>query len=156
MDQANAIGRQGDLLCHLSTDLRRFKTLTIGHPVLMGRKTYESLPVRPLPNRRNIVLTTDTSVAWPLVEVVHTIEEALLAIRDQQQEVFIIGGGSIYRQFLPYANRLYLTRIRHTFPDADTFFPDINSSEWQQVSIERGTRSDRDAYDFDFIDLQRI
>lgn len=145
----NAIGRQGDLLCHLPDDLRHFKELTSGHIVVMGRRTYESLPIRPLPNRRNIVLTSSqVAVCEGMVESIHTIKE-VMQIADGQ-ELFIIGGGQIYRQFMPFADKLYITHIAHTWPDADTYFPPIISSRWQCISMHPHPADDKHPYPFSF------
>lgn len=131
--QNNAIGNNNDLLCHLSDDLKRFKALTSGHPVIMGRKTFDSLPKKPLPNRRNIVLTRDASFDYPGVEVVNTIEQALSVV-PSDEEAFIMGGATIYEQFLPYVDKLYVTWIYQDFT-ADTFFPSIDTNIFHQTSI---------------------
>lgn len=124
--QNHAIGKDNDLLWHLSDDLRRFKALTSGHAVVMGRNTWQSLPRRPLPGRRNIVLTHDPTFADGGAEVVHTLPQLLDAIRDDD-EAFCIGGATLYRQLLPYAQRLYVTWVYHDF-DADVYFPPIDDS----------------------------
>lgn len=131
--QNNAIGNNNDLLCHLSDDLKRFKALTSGHPVIMGRKTFDSLPKKPLPNRRNIVLTRDASFDYPGVEVVNTMEQALSVV-PSDEEAFIMGGATIYEQFLPYVDKLYVTWIYQDFT-ADTFFPPIDTNIFHQTSI---------------------
>lgn len=117
-----AIGRNGDLLYHISADLKRFKALTMGHPIIMGRKTFESFPKGPLPGRRNIVISRSADYAPAGAEVYATPEAALDAC-DDADEVFVIGGGEIYRAFLPLASRLLLTEIDAAPDDADTFFP---------------------------------
>ena len=127
-----AIGYNNCLLCHISDDLRRFKALTSGHTVVMGRKTFESLPKRPLPNRRNVVVTSSETFDSCGAEVVHSVDEAL-AILSPDDENFIMGGATIYKQFLPYADKLYVTWIHQDF-QADTFFPPIDSSLFSQVS----------------------
>lgn len=124
----NAIGRHGDMLYHISADLRRFKALTMGHPLVMGRKTFESLPGGALPGRRNIVVTRNASFSAPGIETFPTLQDALAACGDE--EIMVIGGGEIYRQTLPLANRLLLTRIDADCPDADTHFPVISPDEW--------------------------
>ncbi|MDE6865585.1 MAG: dihydrofolate reductase, partial [Alistipes sp.] len=126
------IGDRNALLWHISEDLRRFKTLTSGHPVVMGRKTYESLG-RPLPNRRNVVISRqETQIAG--CEVVHSLDEAL-ALFSADEEVFIIGGAQIYAAALPVADRFYLTRVEHAY-EGDTRFPDWNPAQWQLVASE--------------------
>lgn len=116
-----AIGLRGDMLYYIRPDLQRFKALTTGHTVIMGRKTFESLPKGALPNRRNIVITRRADFSAPGAEVAHSLQEAL-NIADGE-EIFIIGGESIYRAAMPLAQRLYLTQIHAERPDADTFFP---------------------------------
>lgn len=118
-----AIGRRGDLLFHISADLRRFKALTMGCPIIMGRKTFESFPNGPLPGRRNIVISRTAGYAPAGAEVYASPEEALAACGDAES-VFVIGGGEIYRQFMPLASRLLLTEIDAAPTDADTFFPE--------------------------------
>lgn len=152
IDEQNAIGKGGDLLCHLSADLKHFKALTTGHTVVMGSRTYLSLPRRPLPDRRNIVLTRQDASLFDGAEVVRSVEE-ILALKD---EVFIIGGGQVYEQLLPYADRLYITRIRHTFPDADTFFPAIDYSRWQLVSREAFPADDKNPYEYSFEEYEGV
>lgn len=127
-----AIGHNNDLLCHLSDDLKHFKALTSGHPVIMGRRTFDSLPKKPLPKRQNIVLTTDTSFTYPGVDIVHSVGEAL-AIIPNDNETFIMGGATVYRQFLPYVDKLYITWIKKNFP-ADTFFPEVDFSKFQLLN----------------------
>ncbi len=128
----NAIGRNGNLIWRLPKDLPRFKELTMGHPVIMGRLTFESLPKGALPGRRNIVITRNTDFHAPDVEVARTPEEAL-AICSPDEQPFVIGGGKIYESLLPYSTRLYLTRVEDECADADTFFPEIDESEWVET-----------------------
>lgn len=126
-----AIGKNNDLIWHISADLKRFKALTTGHTVIMGRRTFDSLPKKPLPKRRNIVLTHDTSFQYPGVEVAHGVEEVLNDIHDGE-EVFVMGGAAIYKQLLPYADKLYVTWVHADYPDADVFFPAINEQVFRQ------------------------
>lgn len=116
-----AIGLRGDMLYYIRPDLQRFKALTTGHTVIMGRKTFESLPKGALPNRRNIVITRRADFSAPGAEVAHSLQQALDMA--EGEEIFIIGGESIYRAAMPMAQRLYLTQINAERPDADTFFP---------------------------------
>jgi dihydrofolate reductase len=125
-----AIGNKGDLLWHLPEDLKYFKRITNGHTVVMGLRTWHSLPVKPLPNRRNIVLS-DIPVSLDGAEVCNSIEELLSLLKDDEQ-VFVCGGGTVYRQFLPVAKTLYITHVLRDF-EADTFFPEIATDEWQIV-----------------------
>ncbi|MCM1311001.1 MAG: dihydrofolate reductase [Bacteroides sp.] len=132
-----AIGRNGDLLFHISEDLRRFKSLTLGYPIIMGRKTFESFPKGPLPGRRNVVISRNADYHPEGTEVFSSPEAALEAC-SEAPKVFIIGGGEIYRRFLPMADRLELTEIDAAPTDADTFFPTHNftlesASEWVEA-----------------------
>ena len=125
----NAIGKDNDLLWHISDDLKRFKRITSGHPVVMGKKTYYSLPFRPLPKRRNIVLTDIAGEQIEGCEMAYSIEESV-ELMDANQENFIMGGGSIYKQFMPLAQKLYITRVHQDF-EADVFFPEIDENIWK-------------------------
>ena len=128
-----AIGKNNDLLWHLSSDLKRFKKLTTGHPVVMGRRTWESLPKRPLPGRRNIVFTQNTDFKADGAEVVHSVNSLFKVLKDYDDEVFVMGGASIYQLLLPFTNRLYVTRVYREF-DGDVFFPVIDMSEFDEES----------------------
>ncbi len=132
--QNYAIGKNNDLLWHLSEDLQRFKKLTIGNVIVMGKRTFDSLPLRPLPNRTSIVISDDKNDTIEGCKMAYSIEEAI-SLFSEEKENFIIGGGSIYRQFLPHANKLYLTVVHRDF-DADVFFPEINYSEWDLIEKE--------------------
>lgn len=126
-----ALGRGGDLLYHISADLKRFKALTSGHTVVMGRKTFESFPKGALPDRRNIVITRDPAYCRPGIETAPSLEAALALCDDTTGEVFILGGGEIYRQAMAVADTLQLTEIDATVSDADTFFPAVDPAEWK-------------------------
>lgn len=130
-----AIGKNGGMLLHLPEDLRYFKRVTTGHAVIMGRKTWESLPKRPLPGRQNIVVTRNAAYEAPGATVVHSLQEALQAAPD---DAFIIGGGKIYSDAMPMADRLYLTEIDAVSPDADTHFPLPNPAEWRLIESTPG------------------
>ena len=135
MARNRAIGNNGDLIWHLSADLRHFKQVTMGKTVVMGRKTYESLPGRkPLPGRRNVILSERMEQAPEGFELANSVSQVLEMLANEE-EVMIMGGGSIYEQFLPHAARLYLTRLDKTF-EADTFFPIINFEDWQLVDLQ--------------------
>ena len=155
ISENNAIGKAGDLLCYLPDDLKHFKALTTGATVVMGKKTFFSLPRRPLPNRRNIVLTRDGSFTYENTEVAHSIEE-LQKMLTADENVFIIGGGEVYRQFMPLAEELHITHIHHTWEDADTFFPEIDSTIWQCVNEERHEADEKHAYAFTFATYKRV
>lgn len=148
-----AIGRANDLLWHLPADLKRFKELTTGHTILMGRKTFESLPRGSLPNRRNIIISRSLP-AQPGAEVYPTIQQALEACASDE-EVFIIGGGEIYRQLLPNTERIYLTRVQASFPDAEVFFPELDPTEWIEEAREVYPRDERNEYDTKLLLLRR-
>ena len=148
-----AIGRANDLLWHLPADLKRFKELTTGHTILMGRKTFESLPRGPLPNRRNIIISRSLP-AQPGAEVYPTIQQALEACASDE-EVFIIGGGEIYRQLLPNTERIYLTRVQASFPDAEVFFPELDPTKWIEEARELYPRDERNEYDTELLLLRR-
>jgi dihydrofolate reductase len=146
------IGRDGELPWHLPDDLRNFRRLTTGKPIVMGRKTYESIG-RPLPDRHNIVMTRDTGFEAPGCDVVATPEAALAAAADAA-EVMIIGGAGIYDTFLSIADRIYLTRV-HTEVEGGVSFPALDSGDWRQRSLEPHERDDQHAYAFDFTVLER-
>jgi len=129
-----AIGKNNDLLWHIPGDMKRFKQITTGHTVIMGKRTFESLPRRPLQNRRNIVITDIPGERIQGCEMAYSIGEAL-SLCHPGEEHFIIGGASVYRQFLPHTDRLYLTRVHRSF-DGDVFFPVLDFSEWDLVSRE--------------------
>lgn len=129
-----AIGLNGNLIWHLSADLKYFKRVTTGHTVIMGYKTFLSLPnQRALPNRRNIIISSHLEQAPEGFELAHSIQEAVNMVHDEE-ETFVIGGGSIYEQFLPHAGKLYLTRIDKEF-EADTYFPYIDFDEWNLIDV---------------------
>ena len=155
ISENNAIGKAGDLLCYLPDDLKHFKALTTGATVVMGKKTFFSLPRRPLPNRRNIVLTRDESFQYENTEVAHSIEE-LQKMLTADEKVFIIGGGEVYRQFMPLAEELHITHIHHTWEDADTFFPEINPTIWHLTHKEHHEVDDKHPFAFTFATYKRL
>ena len=130
VDKNNGIGRKGDQLAYISGDLKRFKTLTTWHTIVMGRKTFEALPKGALPNRRNVVITRKKDFNPENCDVFHSVEDVLSSLGDD--EVFVIGGGEIYNAFLPYSNKIYLTVIDHEFDGVDTFFPELDDA-WKTV-----------------------
>ena len=155
ISENNAIGKAGDLLCHLPNDLKHFKELTTGATVVMGKKTFLSLPRRPLPNRRNIVLTREASFAYENTEVAHSIEE-LQSMVQADEHVFIIGGGEVYKQFMPWVDELQITHIHHTWEDADTFFPEIDLSTWQCVGKERHEPDEKHKFAYTFATYNKL
>jgi len=126
-----AIGKNNELLFHLPDDLKRFKEITTGHTIIMGRNTLLSLPKWPLPNRRHIVITDKPEDNFNGCETVFSVDAVLEKIRDKD-EAFVIGGGMVYRQFYPMASRLYLTLVHKPF-DADTYFPEIDFTQWEET-----------------------
>lgn len=146
-----AIGNNNQLLWHIPEDLKHFKEITTGHPIIMGQKTYESIG-RPLPNRTNIVLSQDSSLQIDGCIVCGSIDQAIVAASEHDQnEIFIIGGGSIYKQTIDLADKLYLTIVDGTY-EADTFFPDY--SEFTKVIIESETFESNNIK-FKFVELER-
>lgn len=147
-----AIGKNNELLFHLPDDLKRFKRITTGHPVIMGRNTLLSLPRWPLPKRRNIVITDNPQDDFPGCEIVFSVQEALDRVINEE-EAFVIGGGLVYRQFFPLAHRLYLTLVHKPF-DADTWFPAIEYSEWETLSREEHF-DEVNGFAYSYLDLKR-
>ncbi|MBU3928641.1 MAG: dihydrofolate reductase [Bacteroidetes bacterium] len=143
-----AIGKDNDLLWHISADLKRFKQITEGNPVIMGKRTFYSLPRRPLPNRLNMVITDIPGETIDGCVMAYSIEDAIEKM-PVDKENFIIGGGSIYAQFLPKANRLYITRVFKEF-EADTFFPGIPENEWELISEEKITDDVQNDFNYSF------
>lgn len=152
--QNGAIGNKGGLLYHLRADLRRFKALTTGNVVIMGRKTFESLPKGALPNRRNIVLTHSDS-KYAGAESFPSLKKALDACSNQEH-IYIIGGSSVYQEALPLADELCLTLVHAVPKEADTFFPIINPDEWQQTYREDHPKDEQNDEPFSFINLVRL
>jgi dihydrofolate reductase len=151
MDRNRAIGVNNTLPWHLPGDLKFFKAVTMGHPILMGRKTYESIG-RPLPGRRNMILTQNTEFGAEGCEVIHSVDEAVQEFRDQ--ELFVIGGAEIFRLFAETVDRMYITFIEHEF-EADTYMSDLDLSEWTLVSSEQGERNEKNPYEYYFRIYQR-
>lgn len=150
-----AIGRKGDLIYHISEDLKRFKALTTGHTVVMGRRTFDSLPKGALPNRRNVVITSQPGWSAPGVDVAHSVTEAL-EMTSGDEEVFIIGGGRVYTDTLAAADRLAITLIEGSEPeDADTFFPPIDADQWEITDMEPGATDPRTGVPYRFITFSR-
>lgn len=153
--EQNALGKDNDLLWHLPDDFKRFKNLTTGHPIIMGRKTFESFP-KPLPNRTHIIITRDLDYKVPFENcmVVHALEAAIKLVKNDSL-AFIIGGGEIYRQGEPFADTIELTRVHYSFPEADTFFPEIDEKKWQLVAESHHPTDDRHKYSFTYLTYKR-
>ena len=149
-----AIGKKGDLLCHLPADLKHFKEITSGKTVLMGERTFYSLPKHPLPNRRHIVLTDVQGKTFEGAEAVYSLDELCAKVQGEE-EAFVIGGGMVYRQMMPRADKLYITHIHHSWDDADTFFPEIKETEWKLISSEEHQADEKNPYDFTFCTYNR-
>jgi dihydrofolate reductase len=151
--QNNAIGKENKLLWHIPEDLKRFKALTTGHTIVMGKRTFESLPIRPLPNRRSIVITDIPGEKISGCEMAYSIDEAI-ALMDNENENFIIGGGMVYKQFMPLAHKLYLTIVHKDFA-ADTFYDDIDFSQWKEIAREDHEASATLGFDYSYITFVR-
>ncbi|MBR5638437.1 MAG: dihydrofolate reductase [Muribaculaceae bacterium] len=154
IDRNGAIGKEGQLLCHLPADMKHFKETTMGHSIVMGRKTFESFPKGALPGRQNIVITRNRDYAAEGVTVAHSVDEALEAAT-MPGEVFIIGGEEIYRATFERVNTIHLTVIDHKFRDADAHFPRIDMRSWKIISEEPHPAADRNPYPYTFMTLQR-
>ena len=151
-----AIGKDNQLLWRLSTDLKQFKTLTSGHAIIMGRKTFESIG-KPLPNRTNIVITRSDKVSDDAsVLVADSIDKAIELAKQAEgaDEIFIVGGGNIYEQALNITDKIYLTEVKVSI-EGDTFFPELNPAEWQEVSRVSYQKNEKNEYDFDIAELER-
>ena len=151
----NAIGRKGGIPWHISEDFKYFKRTTSGHPVVMGYMTWVSLPTKPLPKRENIIISIFPMEKPPFdnVRVVSSLEEALEGV---DEEIFVIGGGYTYAQAMQYADRIYLTRVHKTVEDADTFFPEIQATEWTCRRVGELLHDDECNVDFEFLVYERI
>ena len=152
MDKKGVIGLEGELPWHLSADLKRFKAMTMGKPLIMGRKTHESIG-RPLPGRKNIVLTRLKEFKTEGCTVVHSLQEALDVAGDVD-EVITMGGAGIYDQSLARANRIYLTEV-HADVSGDVYFPEYDRDEWAEVAREDHSADDKNDFDYSFVVLER-
>lgn len=147
------IGDQNRLLWHIREDMVRFRTITSGHPVIMGRKTYDSIG-RPLPKRTNVVITRDTTLQIEGCHMAHSLQEAI-EMFEPEQEIFIIGGSQIYAQAMEIADRIYLTVVHRAY-EGDSAFPQIDPSQWKELSRKDFDRGEEFDAPFSFIDLQRV
>ncbi len=153
MDANRVIGHENRLPWHLPADLKHFRKITLGKPILMGRKTWQSIG-RPLPGRINIVITRDTNYQAEGCSVVHSIDEALRAARGHD-EVMVIGGAQLYSQVLPATDTLYITQVEGKFP-GDTFFPELNPLDWREVERSTHAPDEKNAHACSFIRLERV
>lgn len=154
----NELGKGNDLLWKLPADQKFFREKTSGHPVIMGRKTFESIG-RPLPNRRNIVITRDKTYLLHGVDVAHSLQEAISSARTplaEREEVFIIGGAEIYKQAMEIADRLYITHIDAQDKDADAFFPEIIPIVWNEISHEEHKKDEKNPFAYTFSVYEKI
>lgn len=151
MDRNRTIGKDNRMPWRLPADMAYFKKLTTGHSVIMGRKTFESIG-KPLPGRRNIIITRDREFAVEGCIVCHSVEEALKF--DDGEEVFIIGGAEVYAEFMPHAGRLYITLLEEDFA-GDAFFPEINTAVWKLVSKTPGEKNEKNPYTYAFVVFDR-
>ena len=157
----NELGKKNDLLWDLPVDMKHFRDTTRGHTVVMGQKTFESLARdeqghqigKLLPNRRNIILTKDTSFKKGGAKIVYSVDEAIDLLNKttkNDEEVFIIGGGMVYKLFIDIANKLYITHVDESFPDAEIFFPVIDENKWEKTKSEKYPKDDLHKYDLEF------
>ncbi len=149
----NVIGKDNQLIWHLPADLKHFKQLTMGHPILMGRKTYESIG-KPLPGRTSIIITRQSDFEADGCIVVHSVQEAIERAKQIDEEVYIIGGAEIYRQALPFTDNIALTKIHHNF-NGDTFFPELSEDDWEVTSKEEHEPDEKNKYKYTFLTLKR-
>lgn len=155
IDESGAIGLEGDMPWkrHLPADLKHFKEATMGYPIVMGRKTFESLPKGALPGRQNIIVTRNTEYRQEGAEVVHSVEEAIKVATGEK--LFLIGGGELFRQGIDAADELYVTIVHHTWDNADTFFPDIDIQKWKCVKNEYHEADERNLFPYSFTIWQK-
>jgi dihydrofolate reductase len=154
VDKKFALGNNNQLLCHLPNDLKRFKKITEGHTIIMGINTYYSLPKRPLPNRRNIVLTSKHDIELEGCLIAHSVNE-VLSLCDNDRENFVIGGAMVYKQFLSIAQKLLLTHIDAAFV-ADTFFEPVNTNVWQITNMQKLNPDEKHPFAYTFADYNKI
>ncbi|MBO4575947.1 MAG: dihydrofolate reductase [Neisseriaceae bacterium] len=149
VDKNNAIGKDNNMAWHIPADFAFFKQYTMNKPIIMGRKTWVSLPKKPLPERRNIILSKQVDFNEENAEVFHSIDEVFSQLKSDK-EIVIIGGGEIYRQFLPYATDIRLTEVNVQIENADAFFPQFNKNQWQEISRENKV-CDKNKIEFAFV-----
>ncbi|MFC5271932.1 dihydrofolate reductase [Adhaeribacter terreus] len=154
MAENNVIGKNNQLIWHLPADLKHFKNLTSGHPIIMGRKTYESIG-KPLPNRTNIVITRQEDYKPEGVLVAHSLSEGLMLAQQLDTNIFVIGGAEIYKQAMFLADTIYLTEVHHEF-EGDTFFPEIDTLLWVETEREEHKADEKNPYDYAFVTLTAV
>lgn len=152
--QNRVIGKDNDLVWRLPKDFKHFKELTLGHPIIMGRKTFESLG-KPLPGRTSIIITRDEHYQQESCIVVHSLNEAIQEARKLDEEIYVIGGSQIYAQALPLANKMYLTEVKAT-PEGDALFPEFSKNEWKETARQSFPKDEKHDYAFDFVTWERV
>lgn len=150
----NVIGAKNDLIWHLPNDLKHFKSITSGHPIIMGRKTFESLG-RPLPNRTNIVVTRDQNWNTEGIEIASSLPKAIEVAKKIDDDIYILGGGNIYKQAMEFTDVLYITEVHHEF-DGETYFPEIDLDEWEEVEREDFKKDEKHLYAYSFVTYKKI
>jgi len=151
----NELGKKNQLLWNMPADMAHFKEKTSGHSVLMGQRTFESIG-RPLPKRRNVVLTRDTNFKAEGIEIAYSFEEAFNLFKNSDEEIFIIGGAEIYKQGMAFADKLYITEVDMEDKDADTFFPEIIPIVFGETTRENHKKDDKNPYNYSFVEYERI
>lgn len=151
----NEIGKGNTLLFNMPADMKYFRDTTRGHSVIMGRKTFESLPNGALPNRRNIIITRDTEYKSEGIEVVHSLDEALKLFENTEEEIFVIGGAEIYKQAIEKGDKLYITHIEAENKEADSFFPKIDKETWKEIKREDFKKDENNPYDYSFMEYDK-
>lgn len=146
----NELGKKNTLLWNMPTDMQHFRDTTRGRTVIMGQKTFESMGSKPLPNRRNIVVTKDKEFKAEGVEISYSLEETMASFGNTNEEVFVTGGGQIYKQTIAGADRLYITHVNAEFPDADTYFPEIIPIVWNEISHEEHSADEKNPFNYTF------
>ncbi|WP_313373521.1 dihydrofolate reductase [Chishuiella sp.] len=150
----NVIGAKNDLIWHLPNDLKHFKNLTSGHPIIMGRKTYESLG-KPLPNRTNIVITRDSNWTSDGIVKENSLEKAIDTALKIDEDIYIIGGGNIYKQAMEFTDILFITEVHHEF-DGDTYFPEIDTDDWEEIKRENFKKDEKHPFAYSFVTYQKV
>jgi dihydrofolate reductase len=149
----NVIGKDNQLIWHLPADLKHFKQLTMGHPILMGRKTYESIG-KPLPGRTTVIITRQQDFKADGCIITHSVQEAIEKAKEIDEQVYIIGGAEVYKEALPLTDCIELTNIHHSF-DGDTYFPEITESDWEVISKEEHKPDEKNKFSYTFLTLRR-
>lgn len=149
----NVIGHDNQLIWHLPNDLKHFKEITTGHPIIMGRKTFESIG-RPLPNRTNIIITRNKNYSVENAKVVHSLNEALELAKEIDENIFILGGGKIYEQAIDFADILEVTEVHENF-EGDTYFPEIDLNVWKEISRIKHHKDEKNKFDYSFVRYER-